>query len=150
MANTYVALHYHIVFSTKNRERWITADIEERVWTYLAGIATKHGMLVQKIGGLEDHLHLVVGIPPALPVRKAVQLFKGGSSRWIRSTFPDLEAFGWQEGYGAFTVSKSALPKTISYVARQRERHQQQTFQDELRALLHRHEVAYDERYLWT
>jgi REP element-mobilizing transposase RayT len=150
MANTYVALHYHIVFSTKNRERWITADIEERVWSYLAGIATQHGMLVLKIGGLEDHLHLVVGVPPALPVSKAVQLVKGGSSRWIRVTFPDLEAFGWQEGYGAFTVSKSELPKTNSYVARQRERHLRQTFQDEFRGLLDRHDVEYDERYLWT
>jgi REP element-mobilizing transposase RayT len=150
MANTYVALHYHVVFSTKNREPWITADIEERVWSYVAGAATKHDMSVLKIGGLDDHFHVVAGIPPAMTVSKAVQMLKGASSRWIRMTFPDLEAFGWQEGYGAFTVSKSALPKTISYGARQRERHQQQSFQDEFRGLLDRHDVAYDERYLWT
>jgi putative transposase len=150
MANTYVALHYHIVFSTKNRERWITTDIEDRVWSYVAGAATKHALSVLKIGGLDDHLHVVVGIPPATTVSKAVQMLKGASSRWIRMTFPDLEAFGWQEGYGAFTVSKSALPKTMSYVARQRERHLRQTFQDEFRGLLDRHEVEYDERYLWT
>jgi REP element-mobilizing transposase RayT len=150
MANTYVALHYHIVFSTKNREQWIAPDIEERVWTYVAGTAAKHGMVVLRIGGLDDHLHVVTGIPPAMTVSKAVQMLKGASSRWIRMTFPDLEAFGWQEGYGAFTVSKSALPKTMSYVARQRERHQQQSFQDEFRGLLDRHDVAYDERYLWT
>ena len=79
-----------------------------------------------------------------------MQLLKGASSRWIRQTFPELEAFGWQAGYGAFTVTKSALPATVSYVARQRERHQRQTFQDELRVLLDRHEIAFDERYLWT
>ena len=149
MANTYVALHYHIVFATKNRERWITQDIEEHVWSYLAGIANEHGMLILKIGGLEDHLHLVLGIPSTLTVSKEVQLLKGASSRWVRLTFPDLEAFGWQEGYGAFTVSKSALPTTISYVARQRERHLTQTFQEEFRGLLDRHEIAYDERFLW-
>ena len=150
MANTYVALHYHIVFSTKNRERWITQDIEERVWTYIAGVATRHEMMPLKIGGLDDQLHIVLGIPAALTVSKAVQLLKGSSSRWIRLTFPELEAFGWQEGYGAFTVTKSALPAIVQYVARQRERHQRQTFQEEFRGLLDRHEITYDERYLWT
>jgi putative transposase len=150
MANTYTSLHYHIVFSTKDREPWITTDIEERVWSYLAGIASQHGMTALRIGGLEDHLHLVVGLPPTTSVSKAVQLLKGNSSRWIRQTFPDLEVFRWQDGYGAFTVSTSALPATIAYVERQRASHQTRTFQDEFRALLQRHGVTYDERYLWS
>jgi putative transposase len=150
VANTYVALHYYVVFSTKNRERWIAEAIEERVWSYVAGIASQHEMTVLKIGGLEDHLHIVVAIPSTLTVSRAVQLMKGASSRWIRQTFPELEAFGWQEGYGAFTVSKSALSATMSYVERQRERHQRQTFEVELRALLDRHEIAFDDRFLWA
>jgi putative transposase len=92
----------------------------------------------------------VVGIPPALQVSKAVQLLKGGSSRWIRETFAELKGFGWQEGCGAFTVSKSALPATVSYVARQRETHLTRSFQDEFQAILDRHAIAYDERNLWT
>jgi putative transposase len=150
MANTFTSLHYHVVFSTKHRERWIAPDIEERVWSYIAGVAGQHGMEALIVGGLDDHLHVVIGIPSTIPVSRAVQLLKGASSRWIRQTFPQLEAFGWQEGYGAFTVSKSALLATISYVERQRERHLRQTYQEEFRALLDRYEIAYDERYLWT
>jgi REP element-mobilizing transposase RayT len=149
MADTYVALHYHIVFSTKHREPWITADVEERVWTYLGGIARHYGMTPLKIGGLEDHLHLVVGLSPTLTVSKAVQLLKGGSSRWIRSSLLGFEAFGWQDGYGAFTISQSVLAPTITYVERQRETHRARTFQQEYLALLQRHSIAYDEKHLW-
>jgi putative transposase len=150
MANTYTSLHYHIVFSTKDREPWITTDIEERVWSYLAGIASQLGMTARRIGGLEDHLHLVVDLPPTVPVSTAVQRLKGSSSRWIRTTFPELEMFRWQDGYGAFTVSTSALPATITYVERQRTHHRTRTFQDEFRLLLQRHGSTYDERYLWS
>jgi REP element-mobilizing transposase RayT len=136
------------VFSTKNREPWITRDIEQRVWSFIGGIADRNGMTPHRIGGLEDHLHVVLTIPPTLMVSKAVQLLKGGSSRWIRSTFPDLDRFGWQDGYGAFTVSVSRLPATVAYVERQRERHNALTFEAEYRLLLERHTVAFDERYL--
>lgn len=149
MANTYVSLHYHIVFSTKHRESWITEDIEARVWSYVGGVARQHEMEPLSIGGLEDHLHVVVGVPAALPVSKAVQLLKGTSSRWIRQTFPALEAFTWQTGYGAFTVSPSVLSATITYVEQQRARHLKRTYQQEFRALLSAHSIAYDERYLW-
>ena len=149
MANTHTSLHYHVVFSTKHREPWIAESIEKRIWTYLAGIAEQQGMQMLKIGGLEDHLHLVPGAPPTLAVSRAVQLLKGTSSRWIRQIFPELEAFRWQDGYGAFTVSKSVLPATSAYVERQRERHNQQTFQDEFRALLKVHDIIFDERYIW-
>jgi putative transposase len=150
VANTYSALHYHIIFSTKSREPWITTDIEARVWAYLAQVATLHGMVALRVGGLEDHVHVVLEIPPTLPVSKAVQLLKGNSSRWIRLTFEELDTFRWQDGYSAFTVSKSALLATIRYVERQRATHLKRTFQDELRALLSRHDITYDERYLWS
>jgi REP element-mobilizing transposase RayT len=149
MADTFTSLHYHIVFSTKNREPWIDASIEERIWTYLAGMATHHGLMALKVGGLEDHLHLVLRIPPTIPVSEAVRLLKGSSSRWIRQTFSELEAFRWQDGYGAFTVSTSALPATIRYVEQQRATHERRTFEDEFLFLLQRHGIEYDERYLW-
>ena len=149
MADTYAALHYHIVFSTKHREPWIIPDIEQRVWSYLGGIAQDYDMTPLKIGGLEDHIHIVLGLPPLIAVSRAVQMLKGGSSRWMRSSLPGLEAFGWQDGYGAFTISQSVLAATIAYVERQRETHLARSFQEEYRALLDRHRIAYDERYLW-
>jgi putative transposase len=81
LANTYSALHYHVVFSTKGREPWITPDIEKHVWAYLAEIADLHGMTALEIGGLDDHVHAVLEIPQTLPVSKAVQALKGNSSR---------------------------------------------------------------------
>src|SRR5215212_10103240 len=149
MAGTYTSLYYHIVFSTKDREPWIMPQIEGRIWGYLATVASGHGMTPAKVGGLDDHVHLVVAVPPTLAISKAVQLLKGSSSRWIRQTFLDLDAFRWQDGYGAFTVSRSALPATISYVERQRAAHEARTFQSEFRGLLRGHGIAYDERYLW-
>jgi REP element-mobilizing transposase RayT len=149
MANTYASLHYHIIFSTKNRERWITPDVEPRLWAYLSGIARDNKIQTLKIGGTADHVHLVLGLPPTLALSKAVQLLKGGSSKWIHETFPVLRQFGWQDGYGAFTVSKSHLAEVIHYVETQREHHRRRTFQEEFRAFLDRHDVEYDERYIW-
>jgi putative transposase len=149
MANTYTSLHYHVVFSTKNRERWITPDVEQRIWAYLNGIAKENRIVPLKIGGVEDHVHLILGMPPVLSLSKAMQLFKGGSSKWVNDAFPALRGFYWQDGYGAFTVSKSNLPEVIQYVENQREHHRTKTFQEEFLALLQRHGVEYDERYVW-
>jgi putative transposase len=149
MANTYTSLHYHFVFSTKNREQWLGPDVEQRVWEYLGGIARQNRMKALQIGGVDDHVHLVVGLPPTLTVSKALQLLKGGSSKWIHDTFPTLASFEWQDGYGAFTISKSQLPGVIEYVANQREHHRVVTFQDEYREFLKRHRIDFDERYLW-
>lgn len=149
MANTYTSLLYHIVFSTKNRERWIKKSIEERVWSYLGGIAREHDMFAQQIGGVEDHVHLVLGMRATMSASKAVQLLKGASSKWIKDTFGDLRGFEWQDGYGAFTVSKSQLASAIEYVVNQREHHRTRTFQEEYRALLALHEIEFDERYVW-
>lgn len=149
MANTYTSLHYHIVFSTRDRRPVIAADIEQRVWEYLGGIARKNGMKPLQTGGIEDHIHMVVGIPPTMAVSKAVQQIKGGSSKWIHDTFPALAGFAWQDGYGAFSVSRSQVPTVINYVATQREHHSEQDFQTEYRAILERHEIDFDERYIW-
>jgi putative transposase len=149
MANTYTSLHYHLLFSTKNRKRWITPEIAERLWAYLGGIARQNDMTALRVGGIEDHVHLVLGLPPTVAPSKAAQLIKGASSNWIHDNFPALSAFRWQDGYGAFTVSKSNLPEILRYVEGQREHHREKTFQEEYRALLHKHGIKYDERYLW-
>jgi putative transposase len=149
MANTYTSLHYHLVFSTKDRERWIDPAIEQRIWEYLGGIARTNEMKALIVGGIEDHVHLLVGMKPTISVSHAVQQLKGASSKWIHETFLDLAAFNWQDGYGAFTVSKSQLPDVTSYLENQREHHRVRTFQEEYRALLDKHEIEYEDRYLW-
>jgi putative transposase len=149
MANTYTALHYHFVFSTKNRRTWIRPEIEARIWDYLGGIARANKMKPIKTGGIDDHIHMLLGAPPTIAPSKIAQLVKGGSSAWIHETFPELADFAWQDGYGAFTVSKSALGDVTLYIARQREHHRAMSFQEEYRALLDRHGIEYDERYVW-
>ena len=149
MANTYTALHYHLVFSTKNRERWITPDVEARIWAYLGGIAKENAMHPIQIGGIEDHVHVLLGAPATLAPSKIAQLIKGGSSAWIHGTFPNMTGFAWQDGYGAFSVSKSSVPDVARYIQNQRQHHRTKTFQEEYLAMLQKHQIHYEERYLW-
>jgi REP element-mobilizing transposase RayT len=147
MANTYTSLHYHVVFSTKNREAWLRQDIEQRVWSYLGGIARENNMKAILIGGVENHVHLLLGLAPTLAVSKAVQLIKGASSGWIKETLDDLTGFGWQDGYAAFTVSKSLVPEVEAYIRTQREHHRVKTFEDEYRSFLVKHDIPFNERF---
>jgi len=101
------------------------------------------------VGGMPDHVHVALALPPTQTVSKALQLLKGGSSRWIRDTLPRMRGFAWQDGYGAFSVSKSNLPEVVAYIKDQREHHRVKTFQEEFLAFLDRHGVDYDKRYLW-
>jgi len=149
MANTFTSLHYHVIFSTKNREPWIRPEIESRVWSYLGGIARENDMKALLIGGIENHIHLLLGLPTTMSVSKAVQLIKGGSSGWIKETFLGAGSFGWQDGYAAFTVSKSLVPDVEAYIRDQREHHRLKTFEQEYRMVLEKHEIACDERYLF-
>jgi REP element-mobilizing transposase RayT len=149
MSNTYTSLHYHVVFSTKHRERWITPEIEERVWSYLGGIARQKDLRPLLVGGVEDHIHILLGMPPTVTISEALRHIKGGSSGWVKETFPGCQRCAWQDGYGAFTVSKSQIPDVEAYIRHQREHHRAKTFQEEYRAFLDKHEVQYDERYLW-
>ena len=149
MANTYTSLHYHIVFSTKNREPWITTEIEKRVWSFLGGIAREKSMTALQVGGMDDHIHMLVGAPPTMAPAKAAQLIKGGSSAWIKDTFPQLRRAGWQDGYGAFTVSQSKIDEIVNYIKQQRKEHLSKTFKQEYLGLLKRHEIPYDLRYVF-
>lgn len=149
MPNSFTSLHYHLVFSTRRRERLITEQIERRVWEYLGAIASQNRWRPHKIGGVEDHIHVALSCPPTTSISKVAQLLKGSSSKWIHDEFPELRGFGWQDGYGAFSISQSNLPRVVSYIANQRQHHASQSFEDEFRALLERHGVEFDERYLF-
>ena len=146
---SYISDHFHCVFSTKERRRLITPELRERLWPFLGGIARQNKMKAIEIGGVEDHIHILLSLPSTLAISKALQLIKGGSSKWVHETFPEHRLFAWQEEYGAFSVSMSQLDKTIEYIKGQVEHHRKMTFQEEFLALLKKHRIEYDERYLW-
>jgi REP element-mobilizing transposase RayT len=148
MANTYTSLYYHIVFSTKDREPWLNENVRERLWPYMGGVARDNGIKAIEIGGMADHVHLLVSIPSTLALAKAVQLIKGASSHWHKNTFPNLAAFAWQDGYGAFSVSESQIDAVRNYIRDQAEHHRNRTFAEEYRIFLERHRIEFDERYL--
>jgi REP element-mobilizing transposase RayT len=146
---SYVSAYFHFVFSTKERRPFITPELRERLWPFLGGIARQNKMKAVEIGGVEDHIHILLSMPATIAVSKAMQLIKGGSSKWIHETFAAQRAFSWQEEYGAFSVSVSQLDKTAAYIRKQPEHHRKLTFQEEYLMLLKKHGIEYDERYLW-
>ncbi len=134
----------HCVFSTKERRRLITQELQQRLWPYLGGIAREHKIKMLAIGGVEDHIHILLSVPSTLSIAKAIQLLKGNSSKWVHETFPDQRMFGWQEGYGAFSISVSGVEETISYIRNQNDHHHAHSFKDELVAFLNKHRIEYE------
>ncbi len=148
MGNTYSHLLVHLVFATKNRIPTIAQHIAERLHEYIGGIARAEGCALLAAGGVEDHVHLLMRIKPDLNLATLMRDIKGKSSRWINVTFPDSAWRGWQDGYAAFSVSRSAESHVREYLANQREHHLRRSFRDELEELLRRHGVEYDTKYL--
>ena len=146
---SYVSSYFHCVFSTKDRRPLITPQLRERLWPFMGGIARQNDLKAIEIGGVEDHVHVLLSLHASMPISKAMQLIKGGSSKWVHETFPEQRLFGWQEKYGAFSVSVSQLDAVIEYIKGQPEHHRKATFQEEFLALLKRHRIAYDPKYLW-
>jgi REP-associated tyrosine transposase len=149
MSHAYVSNLMHCTFSTKGRYPVIDSELESRLWPYLGGIARESRMKALAIGGTTDHMHALLSLPGMMSFSKAVQLIKGGSSKWINDTFPKQKKFEWQEGYGAFSVSASQVPKTIAYINNQEEHRRKKTFQEEFLELLTKHGIEYDQRYLF-
>ena len=138
----------HCVWSTKNREPWLTPDLRERLWPYLGGIARQNQIKTLAIGGVADHVHILLSLPATLSIAKATQLLKGNSSKWIRDTFPKMRSFAWQEGYGAFSVGISGVDATVNYIRNQTEHHQRRSFRAEFIAMLQKHGLTYQESML--
>ncbi len=147
---SYSSLFYHIVFSTKDRRPLLSEEILPRACEYMGGIMRNLGGKMLAGGGAADHVHLAAVLRPTGAIADAVRDVKSNASGWIHDTFPDLRAFRWQDGYAAFTVSKSTVPEVVAYIRQQKDRHGKMTFQEELIALLDRHDIAYDERYIWA
>lgn len=146
---SYVSSYFHCVFSTRERRPLISPALQQKLWPFLGGIARQNKMTTLVVGGVEDHVHILLSLPATMPIAKAMQLIKGGSSKWIHETFPDQRLFAWQEKYGAFSVSVSNLNGVIRYIRNQREHHRTRNFQEEFVRLLKKHRIEYNERYLW-
>jgi putative transposase len=146
MGHTYCSSLYHCVFSTKGRRKTITPDLQDRLWTYIGGIARENGMTALAVGGADDHAHLLVEIPATLAVSTAMREIKRGSSLWMHEAMPQ---FAWQEGYGAFSIGHSQIEPTVRYIAGQQEHHRRRDFQAEFLAILKKHRIEYDPRYVW-
>ncbi len=138
----------HCVWSTKNRVSLMDADLRERLWPYFGGIARENKMKALAVGGAADHVHILISLPGAVSVAKAIQLLKGNSSKWIHETFPRLAAFSWQQGYGAFSIGVSGVDATVAYIRKQPEHHRQRTFREEFVLMLRKHGWEFDERML--
>lgn len=149
MPHSYCSFYIHFVFSTKERKDLIAPELQERLFPYLGGIAKTNAMKTMIVGGTTNHVHILLSLPATLPVAKAIQLIKGGSSKWVHDTFPDFRHFAWQEGYGAFSVSVSQIQAVTQYIQNQAEHHRKITFEEEFLTLLKKHQIKYDERYVW-
>jgi putative transposase len=136
---------HHCVFATKEREPLLTPEIRERLWPYLGGIARENGMKALAIGGVADHVHILLSVPATISVSKAMQLLKGNSSKWIHESFPVLRQFSWQEGYGAFSIGISGIEDTCAYIRSQEEHHRTKTYREEVIMFLKRHGFPFDE-----
>ncbi|HKP92383.1 MAG TPA: IS200/IS605 family transposase [Chthoniobacterales bacterium] len=139
---------YHCVFATKGRETFLTPQIRERLWPYLGGIARQNGITTLAIGGVADHVHVLISLPPTMSMSKAIQLRKGNSSKWIHETFPALRTFAWQEGYGAFSIGIAGIEETRAYIRDQEEHHRTRTYREEVIVFLQRHGLPFDDRML--
>lgn len=139
----------HLVFSTKNRERFLTPAVQAELHPYLAGTLDNIHCPSLQVGGIEDHVHLFFGMSRTRTIAEVVETVKTSSSKWIKTKGAAFAAFHWQSGYGAFSASQSDADTVVAYILNQAQHHQKMTFQDEYRRLLQRYQVAFDERYVW-
>jgi REP element-mobilizing transposase RayT len=146
MSHTHAANFVHCVFSTKERCDLIPFESQERLWAYLIGIADNLRFKILAAGGTCNHVHLLIGLPPALTLAEVVQKLKANSSRWMGESGARFE---WQKGYGAFSVSPSLVPTVQAYIRNQKEHHRKRSFEEEFRALLDKSGVAYDAERLF-
>ena len=148
MSHTYTSSLFHCVFSTKERRPLIRSELQADLWAYLGGIARSNGMRAFAVGGVDDHAHVLVALPSDLSLARAMQLLKGGSSRWMHEALGRKD-FQWQRGYGGFSIGVSQVDATVAYIESQVEHHRKKSFQEEFLEILARHGIAFDQRYVW-
>lgn len=149
MANTYTQLYIQFVFSVKGRENLIKESFRDELEKVICGIVTNHKCKTYAIYCNPDHTHLFVGMHPTMSPSKLMEQVKSGSSKWLNEKKNVAGKFSWQDGYGAFTYSKSHIDNVVKYILNQPEHHKKQSFKDEYLLLLQKFEIDYDEKYLF-
>lgn len=149
MPNTYSQLYIHIVFTVKNRHCFIKKHWRDDLYKYICGIAKNKSQKVYAIGGIEDHIHILMSMRPSISVSALVGLIKTNSSKWINEKGLVPSGFQWQEGFGAFSCSQSHISKVANYIANQEAHHSEKTFRQEYIDLLEKYDVDYDEQFLF-
>jgi REP element-mobilizing transposase RayT len=150
MATTFSNLLYHVVYSTKYRHPSITPDIKDNLYSYLGGIIRQHDGILLAAGGMPDHVHMLAKFSPRLAVADVLRDVKAGSSKWVNEQGLGRGRFEWQTGYGAFSVSFSHVDAVREYLANQAEHHRVTTFREEFLAMLRRHQIEFDEQYVFV
>ena len=150
MPQSLSVVYLHLVFSTKDRRPFLREqEMRESVHAYLGEISKRLDCPPILVGGVEDHVHMLTRFSRTITQAEWVKELKRASNRWLREQWLDLASFQWQGGYADFSVSQSHLHRVKEYIARQEEHHRKMTFQDELRRLLRKHRMEWDERYVW-
>lgn len=147
MSQTASNLLIHLVFSTKARQPLITREIRSDLFAYLGGIIREMHGTALIVGGIADHVHMLIRMRPVQAAAEIARVVKANSSRWVRGKWN--AQFAWQNGYGAFSVSESNVPAVSRYIATQEDHHKKLTFQQEYIAFLKKNKIPYDERYIW-
>ncbi|SEO91520.1 REP element-mobilizing transposase RayT [Flavobacterium sp. CF108] len=149
MANTYTQIHIHFVFAVKYRQAVIHTNWKNDLYKYISGIIKNNNHKVLAINGVSDHIHILIGIRPAQSITELMKSIKQNSSKWINENkFTNIH-FEWQEGYGAFSYSKSQLSAVSDYIENQEEHHKKKTFKEEYINFLEKFEVDYDEKFIF-
>lgn len=149
MPNTYTQIHLQLVFAVRNRQGQIQPEWKERLYQYIIGIIQNNSHKVLIINGMPDHIHILIGLRPIQSLSDLMQDVKGSSAKWINEEKLARGHFAWQEGYGAFSYSRSQLPGLINYIKNQEEHHKKRTFRQEYIQILEELHVPYDSRYVF-
>ncbi|QIF04899.1 IS200/IS605 family transposase [Roseimicrobium sp. ORNL1] len=149
MAQSLAKVYLHLIFSTKDRVKVLPDDIRPALHDYMGGVLREADCSSVEINTEPDHAHVLFLLSRTTTISNVVRDLKKGSTNWLRAQYTQLRDFYWQHGYGAFSVSSSNVDAVSEYIRNQREHHQKQSFQDEFRAFLKRHDVEFDERYVW-
>ncbi len=150
MAQSLAQIYVHLVFSTKNRAPFLKAKgLREEMHAYLGGACKNLGSPALKVGGTENHVHLLCRLSRSSSIADLLKKIKQNSSKWVKGKDSSLSDFRWQDGYGAFSISPAHVPALCEYISNQEEHHKKEHFEDEFRRLLKKYGIDYDEQYVW-
>ena len=149
MPQSFGALYFHFIFSTKHRLPMITPELQPRLYQYIGGILVPRKCSLLAAGGIADHIHLLASLSRETCVSDTIRDIKSLSSGWVHETFAHSQEFAWQAGYAAYSVSYSNIESVRTYIGSQAEHHRRKTFQEEYLEFLKCHDMEYDERYIW-